>query len=171
MRCGTQTVSDVSQVCTFCRASWIGSGCSNTRGFVTRRQNESTLGPWQTDGSGSVQLLIEPLGRDIMLSERAHMRIDKDIGIDQYHLKPSPSAMASASPILSTLAILTRPSATARVRIFSRGLRGLPMSSRPRRSASLIKRFRLIRRLRRNRSSKRKLLEDLMSTRQGAYPV
>ena len=81
---------------------------------------------------------------EIVLSERAHMRVDKDIGIDQYHLKPSPSAMASASPILSMLAIRTRPSATARVRMTSRGLRRLPISSRPRRSASLIRRFRLI---------------------------
>jgi hypothetical protein len=74
-------------------------------------------------------LLIEPVAREIVLSERAH------IGIDQYHLKPSPSAMASASPILSMLAIRTRPSVTARVRMTSRGLRRLP-SSRPRRSAS-----------------------------------
>src|SRR6516162_8666637 len=116
-------------------------------------QEREHAGPWQTDGSGSVQLLIEPVAREIVLSERTHMRVDKDVGIDQYHLKPSPSAMARASPILSMLAIRTRPSATARVRMASRGLRRLPISTRPRRNASLIRRFRLIRRLRRNRSS------------------
>ena len=52
---------------------------------------------------------------------RSYVRIDEDVSIDQDHLKLSPSAMASASPMLSIVAMRTRPSATARVRTGSRG--------------------------------------------------
>jgi hypothetical protein len=44
------------------------------------------------------------------------MRIDEYVGVNQYHLKLSLSAIASASPMLSMLGTRTRPSATAFVR-------------------------------------------------------
>jgi hypothetical protein len=31
-------------------------------------------------------LLIEPVARYGMLSKRAHVRIDENVGVDQYHL-------------------------------------------------------------------------------------
>ncbi len=42
--------------------------------------------PREADGTGTVQLLIEPVARNRVLSERAHVRIDENIGVDQYHL-------------------------------------------------------------------------------------
>ena len=54
--------------------------------------------------------------RALLLVERAHMRVDEDIGIHQDHLLVSPSAMLSASAMLSMPAIRSRPSATDRVR-------------------------------------------------------
>src|SRR5262245_59335700 len=81
------------------------------------------------------------------------MRIDENIGVNQYHLWASPSAMVRASPMLSTPAIRSWPSATDLVRKRSRRLVRLLISFKPRRSASLIKFFKLALRVLRNRSS------------------
>jgi hypothetical protein len=58
--------------------------------------------------------LIEPVAREFMLDELTHMGVDKDVCINDYHLdyhlKLSPSAIASASPMLSMLEMRRRPS-------------------------------------------------------------
>jgi hypothetical protein len=38
--------------------------------------------PWQADWSGAVQLLVEPVSRAFVLSEGAHVGVDKEVGID-----------------------------------------------------------------------------------------
>src|SRR5260370_42129904 len=82
--------------------------------------------PRQADIGKSAELPVEPFPRRAMLTERAHMGVDQNIGIEQDHLKDSPSATASASLTLSRGPVCTRPSATARVRNGSRGVaRGL----------------------------------------------
>jgi hypothetical protein len=49
-------------------------------------QENDHAGPRETDRARTVQLLIEPVARYGMLSKRAHVRIDENVGVDQYHL-------------------------------------------------------------------------------------
>src|ERR1700722_152731 len=72
------------------------------------------------------------------------MGIDEDIGVDQNHLKFSPSATASTSVMLSMLGIRKPPNDTGLVRTPRRGFMGLVISPSPLRSASLINSFKLI---------------------------
>ena len=49
-------------------------------------QERERARPWETDRTGTIQLLIEPFACLHMLRKRAHMRINEDISVDQYHL-------------------------------------------------------------------------------------
>src|ERR1700722_5461635 len=52
--------------------------------------------PRQTDVGGSIELPVEPVPRGVVLTEGAHMCVNQDVGVDQDHLKVSPSAIANA---------------------------------------------------------------------------
>src|SRR5205814_7178719 len=88
-----------------------------------------------------------------MLAESGVVGVDEKVGIDEDHLKASPSATARASSTLSMLAIFSAPRSTERVLNGSRFLGLAPISRRPRLKASLTSSFKLKSRLRRRRSS------------------
>src|ERR1700722_4540153 len=107
--------------------------------------------PRQTDVRGSIEPVIEPVPRSVMLTEGAYMCINQYVGVDQDHLNVSPSAIASASLILSS-GMSASPTSTARVRNGSRRFGRVVISLMPRRSASLISSLRLPSRALRRRS-------------------
>ncbi len=116
-------------------------------------QERECAGPRQSDGRGAIQLIVEPAPGCVMLRQRADVCVNEDVGIDQYHLKPSPSVIASTSAILSMPAIWSGPRSTDRVRTRRRRFVCALISFMPRRRASLTSSFKLASRLRRRRSS------------------
>ena len=93
---------NVYGVRTCCHASPIGSGNSNLRGLVRQTQKREQASPRRTNARRTIQFLVEPVTRNLALSESAYMRVDEDVGIDQHHLKGS-----RPFPILSTTSTFT----------------------------------------------------------------
>ncbi len=101
----------------------MGSGSSNTRvGHKPQERNQAQ--PGQIHRGSPVELLIKPIASLLTLRQRPDVGIDEEAGIDQSHLNGSPSAMASASPMLSRPPIRRRPRSTDCVRKRSRRSRG-----------------------------------------------
>src|SRR4051794_29889769 len=48
--------------------------------------------PRQTNGSGAIELIIEPLPGCLILRKSGDARINEHVDVNQYHLNPSPSA-------------------------------------------------------------------------------
>src|SRR5258708_413002 len=132
-----------------CLSDRFGSREYARRGDEAQEREEAR--PRQTDIGGSAELPVEPVPGIAMLTESAHMGVDQDIGVDEDHLKDSPSAIASASLMLSS-GICAGPRSTTRVRNGSRGFVRAVMSLIPRLSASLIRSLRLLSRALRRRS-------------------
>lgn len=79
-------------------------------------QERQQAWPGQTDRSASAELPIRPFARCAMLEKRCDVGVDQNIGVDQNHLKDSPSVAARTSETLSMLPSLHRPRLTVRVR-------------------------------------------------------
>ena len=79
-----------------------------------------------------------------MLWEIIHMGVYEEVGIYQNHLNASPSATAMTSEMSSRLANWQRPKLTERVSYGFPRRRGLVISLRPCRKASLITTFKLV---------------------------
>src|ERR1700730_3927110 len=109
--------------------------------------------PRQSNLRPSTECVVEPFLRNSMLRQRGYVRVDQKVGIHQDHLNASPSTIESSSLTLSMLGTLSRPRSTDRVRNGRRSLGRRLMSSRPRRSASLIRSRSFAPRALRNRTS------------------
>lgn len=83
----------------------------------TRIRDEAKEGeqtrPRQPDSRGSVEALIEPSARPLVLGEVLNVRVDEQVRVDEDQWNRSPSAAASASATSSTLSRKQRPRETA----------------------------------------------------------
>jgi len=91
--------------------------------------------PRQSHRRIPVEFCIQPSTCAFVLLEGADVRIDQEVGVDENHLKDSPSATARTSATLSRFAARHEPRSTARVRKTLRFLAGALMHFIPSRRA------------------------------------
>ncbi len=123
--------------------TWIGS----------QSQECKQARPWQANRSYAVKACVEPCTGARVLGKSTDVRVDQQIGVNQYHRKDSPSTVARTSETLSILPARQRPRDTARVRGTRRAGGGDAICPRPWRRASFTTAFKLALRVLRSRSS------------------
>jgi len=116
-------------------------------------QEREKARPGKADRRYAVQAPVEPCACGLVPGKGADVGVDQQVGVDQYHRKDSPSAIASTSETLSMAPTRQRPSDTGRVCGARRLGGGAAICSRPCRSASFTSFFRLALRALRNRSN------------------
>jgi len=92
-----------------------GLGALENAGIGHETQKTQKARPGEAQRFETLEFFIEPAAGSGMLFECGNMGIDKEVCVDDPHLKFSPSAMARTSARSSILPIRHRPKDTDRV--------------------------------------------------------